>query len=273
MCRASNPNPNPNPGFCTYAAVAALAAAHAAAPPPPDPAPASPSPSPSSVVTAGLAAGAASLGAAAAASTALLAARFADAPCAWCLASAALSTAIAGAVFGPMRRDELRRAAAPGGAAAAATALVLTLSWAAVDAPAAAAADSLPFDEPEVTRLSSPRAVALAKKLRAAGARMYGAFWCSHCFEQRQAFGAAAAADLPYVECYPNGFGRGVPPASACVAAGVQGFPSWAVGGRLVEGEQSFDDLEAALARSAARESVEAALGAGGGLPAAPALR
>jgi hypothetical protein len=100
---------------------------------------------------------------------------------------------------------------------------------------------------------------------------MYGAFWCSHCFEQRQAFGVAAAADLPYVECYPAGFSRGVGPAPACVAAGVEGFPSWVVGGERLEGEQSFDELDAALARAAARGAVQRAVG--GGAAVAPALR
>ena len=57
-----------------------------------------------------------------------------------------------------------------------------------------------------MTGQSSARAVDLARRLKAAGARMYGAFWCSHCFEQKAAFGAAAAAELPYVECYPQGY-------------------------------------------------------------------
>lgn len=48
----------------------------------------------------------------------------------------------------------------------------------------------------------------LAKRLKAAGAKMYGAFWCSHCFEQKQAFGKEAMADFPYVECYPEGYHR-----------------------------------------------------------------
>lgn len=34
---------------------------------------------------------------------------------------------------------------------------------------------------------------------------MYGAFWCSHCYDQKQAFGAEAMAAFPYVECYPEG--------------------------------------------------------------------
>ena len=57
-----------------------------------------------------------------------------------------------------------------------------------------------------MTEESSGRAVELAKRLKAAGARMYGAFWCSHCFEQKQAFGKEAMADFPYVECYPDGY-------------------------------------------------------------------
>ena len=59
---------------------------------------------------------------------------------------------------------------------------------------------------PLVTQVSEPRAVELAKRLKAAGAKMYGAFWCSHCFDQKQDFGRDAMADFPYVECYPDGF-------------------------------------------------------------------
>ena len=55
-------------------------------------------------------------------------------------------------------------------------------------------------------RSSSPQAVSLAKRLREAGAKMYGAFWCSHCQEQKVYFGADAQKDLPYVECFPEGF-------------------------------------------------------------------
>ena len=40
--------------------------------------------------------------------------------------------------------------------------------------------------EPTVTRASPPGAADLAKRLKGAGAQMYGAFWCSHCFDQKQ---------------------------------------------------------------------------------------
>lgn len=57
-----------------------------------------------------------------------------------------------------------------------------------------------------VTTQSSDRGQQLAKRLKDAGAKMYGAFWCSHCHEQKEAFGSQAMRDFPYVECYPNGF-------------------------------------------------------------------
>ena len=53
---------------------------------------------------------------------------------------------------------------------------------------------------------SPSQAADLAKRLKAAGAKMYGAFWCSHCQEQKAEFGVEAQADLPYVECYPQGY-------------------------------------------------------------------
>ena len=53
---------------------------------------------------------------------------------------------------------------------------------------------------------STPQAVDLARRLKEAGAKMYGAFWCSHCQEQKADFGAQAQKDLPYVECFPEGF-------------------------------------------------------------------
>ena len=38
----------------------------------------------------------------------------------------------------------------------------------------------------EITTQSSPFALSLARHLRSVGAKMYGAFWCSHCVEQKQ---------------------------------------------------------------------------------------
>lgn len=43
-------------------------------------------------------------------------------------------------------------------------------------------------------------------RLSEAGAKMYGAFWCSHCYDQKMDFGREAMAEFPYVECFPQGW-------------------------------------------------------------------
>jgi hypothetical protein len=57
-----------------------------------------------------------------------------------------------------------------------------------------------------ITSESSPRTLGLAKRLAEVGAKMYGAFWCSHCYDQKDDFGAAAMREFPYVECFPEGW-------------------------------------------------------------------
>lgn len=79
----------------------------------------------------------------------------------------------------------------------------------------------------QVTQPSTSGAVALAQHLSRVGARMYGAFWCSHCAEQKELFGAQAARVLPYEECFPTGYRKGVTMADACAAQHLEGFPTW----------------------------------------------
>jgi hypothetical protein len=112
----------------------------------------------------------------------------------------------------------------------------------------------LEYRQPEVSTDSPPGAVALAVKLKAAGAKMYGAFWCSHCYEQKELFGKQAMGELPYVECYPEGWRQGIDMVPACKAADLEGFPTWVIGGKHLAGAQSFETLEQAL-DSALRET------------------
>lgn len=35
--------------------------------------------------------------------------------------------------------------------------------------------------------------------------RMYGAFWCSHCYEQKQTLGKEAYSRVKYIECAKDG--------------------------------------------------------------------
>lgn len=46
-------------------------------------------------------------------------------------------------------------------------------------------------------------------------------------------FGKEALKYIEYVECYPEGYRRGVKLAAACSAANVQGFPTWVINGQV----------------------------------------
>ncbi len=64
---------------------------------------------------------------------------------------------------------------------------------------------------------------AFTQCLADSGAKMYGAFWCPHCQEQKKIFGDSKDL-LPYVECDPNG--KNANP-QACAINGVKGYPTW----------------------------------------------
>lgn len=49
---------------------------------------------------------------------------------------------------------------------------------------------------------------------------MYGAYWCSHCYDQKQTLGREAFERLPYVECDSNGVNS---QRQTCKARGVKG--------------------------------------------------
>jgi hypothetical protein len=77
-----------------------------------------------------------------------------------------------------------------------------------------------------------PAAKALAVHLASVGARMYGAYWCPHCLQQKDIFGAAARR-LPYIECATGP--QGSPQAEACQAASIRNYPTWIIGGQRYE--------------------------------------
>lgn len=57
-------------------------------------------------------------------------------------------------------------------------------------------------------------------------AKMYGLYWCPHCLEQKEMFGASFHF-VPYVECAIKGSSEMAP---ECKAAGLKLFPSWQFG-------------------------------------------
>lgn len=69
---------------------------------------------------------------------------------------------------------------------------------------------------------SSTNYDAFAQCISASGAKFYGAFWCSHCADQKALFGSSAHY-LPYVEC--SAADKTELP--ACQQAGIQAYPTW----------------------------------------------
>lgn len=123
--------------------------------------------------------------------------------------------------------------------------IVLSTSYNAVfqPVPSSLAATELPYVETEITKESTPLALSLAKHLQSIGAKLYGAFWCSHCVDQKQMFGHEAEKLLNYVECYPDGVKQGTKMAKACSEVDLKYFPSWEINGQVFSGKKQFSEL------------------------------
>lgn len=171
--------------------------------------------------------------------------QFTDETCAWCLASCAFSFSALGlAIWGnhEVGADPVKTTMPP---LFASPLIVGTLVAVFADPSQAGEDFELPYKEPEVTTQSTKETLSLAQKLKKIDAKMYGAFWCSHCFDQKQAFGKEAMKDFPYVECFPAGYKKGIKQEQACETADVKGFPTWIIKGEKLEGDQELQVLEA----------------------------
>ncbi len=92
--------------------------------------------------------------------------------------------------------------------------------------------------------------IQLAKHLKDTGAKMYAAYWCPHCCEQKLMFGAEATkSELPNIECDPKGKN---PQPEVCqqefISAEKQtgrqaGFPTWKVNDQYLIGPQELKTL------------------------------
>ena len=97
------------------------------------------------------------------------------------------------------------------------------------------------YEPPPIQTTSSPQALKLAQDLALLDAKMYGAYWCSHCFDQKSAFGKEAFSKVIYLECAKDGMNS---QSNACKARDVPGYPTWEIGGKLFPGEQALEELE-----------------------------
>ncbi len=94
---------------------------------------------------------------------------------------------------------------------------------------------------PPISQTSGPAELALAQHLKDSGVVMYGAWWCPHCHEQKELFGAEAAQALAYVECAEDGVN---PQTKLCRSKPeIKGFPTWEVNGQFYSGAQSLERL------------------------------
>jgi uncharacterized membrane protein len=102
---------------------------------------------------------------------------------------------------------------------------------------------------PPIVNTSSKAEIELATHLKQVGAKMYGAYWCPHCHDQKELFGKEAAAIYPYIECAPDGVKsqtalcQEIAPKIEKQTGQSFGFPTWEVNGQFLTGTQSLTDL------------------------------
>ncbi len=100
-----------------------------------------------------------------------------------------------------------------------------------------------------VANTSGTAEIELAKHLKQIGAKMYGAYWCPHCHDQKELFGKEAAQIYPYIECAADGKNsqtalcEQIAPKAQQQTGQAFGFPTWEINGRFYPGTQSLTEL------------------------------
>uniref|UniRef100_A0A1J3JE63 Thiol-disulfide oxidoreductase LTO1 n=1 Tax=Noccaea caerulescens TaxID=107243 RepID=A0A1J3JE63_NOCCA len=174
----------------------------------------------------------------------ILSTKLSGSSCPYCLVSAFLSFTLFFLCFKDVKLQEIQQVVGLQICLAIIVVASLTASYSTAQPISSRSGDiELPYYSTEITTSSSPYAIALAKHLNSIGAKMYGAFWCSHCLEQKQMFGREAAKLLNYVECFPQGYKKGTKIFKACSEAGIEGFPTWIINGQVLSGEVELAEL------------------------------
>lgn len=66
----------------------------------------------------------------------------------------------------------------------------------------------------------------VAQWITQSGAKMYGAWWCPHCQDQKKKFGEAAFKRIDYIECAKPDRSQ----TSVCQSAKIESYPTWEFG-------------------------------------------
>ena len=115
---------------------------------------------------------------------------------------------------------------------------VIGLGWASsVGRPVV---DSAPGVAPPVRSESNAGQIALAEHLTASGAKIYTAYWCPHCHDQKEMFGRQATEKLTVIECAPDGRNS---QRELCEAKKIEGYPTWEINGQLDSGVKPLAKL------------------------------
>jgi len=105
--------------------------------------------------------------------------------------------------------------------------------------------ETIVYVPPEITTESSAKALSLARSLKEMDAKMYGAHWCSHCYDQKQTLGKQVfdktSGYVEYVECSKDGLNSQT---KLCKEKEIPGYPTWEIDGKLYPGEVDLDELE-----------------------------
>jgi uncharacterized membrane protein len=174
--------------------------------------------------------------------------------CPFCIASALFTFIIFGLTLFGHDWDDIGQVIFMGMAAALLSLLVSLVLY----NTSLPAADVIVNGEPEIETLaptpppepgigwkikskSGAAEIELAKHLTQTGAKMYSAYWCPHCYEQKQLFGKQAWAEVTNIECAADA--KKNPQPEACAQAGIKGFPTWVIDGKLDPGVKKLAQL------------------------------
>ena len=87
--------------------------------------------------------------------------------------------------------------------------------------------------------ITEKQKIELAKCLGEKNVKMYGAYWCSHCNNQKAMFGDLFKHVI-YVECDRNAQNS---QRELCLEKGIEGYPTWEINNQFYAGEISFEKL------------------------------
>jgi uncharacterized membrane protein len=174
-----------------------------------------------------------------------------QAVCYFCIASAIFSVSLLVLALLGRKSEELGQLVFPG----AITTMVTLVGAIAIFAPSAqsampgATAIGDTSGNVYVNTPSTDAEAQLAEHLKSIDAKMYGAYWCPHCCEQKRLFGATAMQQLKYVECGEGGKNaqvdtcRDLAPVIEKATGEKFGFPTWEINGQYYSGRQSLTEL------------------------------